>query len=87
VKIHQEKRFRKDLNKIMKQGKDFNKLTDAIEILISPKTLEPKYKEHPLHGNYKGYRECHLEPDWLLIYKLQPEVLMLARTGSHSDLF
>ena len=79
----------KDYKIIEKQGKDVKKLLDIIEILAEGKQLDSKYKDHSLIGNYKGYRECHIFPDWLLIYKHEEDilVLILARTGSHSELF
>ena len=82
-------KFKKDYKIIEKQGKDVKKLLDIIEILAEGKQLDSKYKDHSLIGNYKGYRECHIFPDSLLIYKHEEDilVLILARTGSHSELF
>lgn len=87
MKIREQKQYKKDYKKIEKQNKDLDKLDEAVFLLATNQSLSPKYLDHPLNGDYKGYRECHIEPDWLLIYKLEPDVLKLARTGSHSDLF
>ncbi len=69
--------------------KNFDKLFETIEILANGETLDAKYHDHDLSGNYKGTRECHIEPDWLLIYEINNNVLvlMLYRVGSHSELF
>ena len=81
--------FKKDLKLAKKQGKDLDKLFNVIEILEKGEKLEKKYKDHSLSGEYKGTRECHIEPDWLLVYEIMNDVLilMLYRLGSHSDLF
>lgn len=79
--------FKRDYKKIKKQGKELNKLKVVIEKLVSGKSLEPRYKDHQLSSGFKGYRDCHIEPDWLLIYKRSPESITLERTGSHSELF
>lgn len=81
--------FKKDFKLAKKQGKNIDKLFAVIEKLANGETLEPKYRDHDLVGNYKGCRECHIEPDWLLVYEIFEDVLvlMLYRTGSHSDLF
>ena len=72
-----------------KQNKNLDKLFEVIDILANGGTLEAKYRDHDLTGNYKGTRECHIEPDWLLIYEIQNNVLvlMLYRLGTHSELF
>ena len=82
-------RFKKDIKLAKKQGKDLDKLFKIIEKLAQGKTLEAKYRDHSLTGDYKGTRECHIEPDWLLIYEIIEDVLVLSlqRIGSHSDLF
>ena len=71
-----------------KQGKDMRLLGDVIDLLLSQKVLDEKYHDHPLSGNYVGFRECHILPDWLLIYAIDKDSLILiaSRTGSHSDL-
>ena len=81
--------FKKDIKLAKKQGKDIDKLFAVVEQLANRIPLEPKYKDHLLTGNYSGCRECHIEPDWLLIYEVFDDVLvlLLSRVGSHSDLF
>ncbi len=79
--------FKKDYKRIKKQGKDLEQLRIVITKLATVEKLEPKYKDHGLTGSLKGYRDCHVEPDRLLIYKLIGDRLFLERTGSHSDLF
>ena len=81
------KQFHKDLKKVQKRGKEIEKLKQVIIQLVNEKPLERKFREHQLIGNYKGRRECHIEPDWLLIYKTTKEEIIFERTGSHSDLF
>lgn len=81
--------FKKDVKLAKKQGKDIDKLLEAVEKLANGDTLDAKYRDHTLTGDYDGCRECHIEPDWLLIYEIYNDVivLMLYRLGSHSDLF
>lgn len=81
--------FKKDLKLAKKQGKNIDKLFSVIEQLANGQALDEKYRDHDLSGNYKGCRECHITPDWLLIYEVIDEVLvlMLYRAGSHSELF
>ena len=88
-KIKFTKRFKKDLKQAKKQGKDIEKLFDVIEKIAKDEALDEKYRDHSLAGNYKGTRECHIEPNFLLIYEKIEGVLILSlvRTGSHSDLF
>ena len=81
--------FKRDLKLAKKQNKNIDKLFEIIEILANGHQLPAKYRDHELTGNYKDTRECHIEPDWLLIYEIREEilVLMLNRVGSHSELF
>lgn len=79
--------FKKDFKNIKKREKKLEKLAHIITELQQGKQLPPKNKNHKLKGNYLDYWECHIEPDWLLIYKLTTTELILVRTGSHSDLF
>ncbi|MDI9470723.1 MAG: type II toxin-antitoxin system YafQ family toxin [Bacillota bacterium] len=81
--------FKKDLKLAKKQGKDLNKLYDVIDLLAKGERLEARYRDHALTGDYKETRECHIEPDWLLVYEhiIDVLVLMLYRLGSHSELF
>lgn len=82
-------KFQKDLKKIKKRGYDISLLTDIIKKLSAGESLPPKNMDHMLIGNYIGCRECHVTPDWLLIYKIVENqlILYLTRTGTHSDLF
>ena len=81
------KTFSKDVKLALKRGKNINKLKEAIELLSTNSVLPIKYKDHSLIGNYIGRRECHIEPDWLMIYKIDKEIIIFERTGTHSDLF
>ncbi len=82
-------KFKKDLKLAKKQGKNTDKLLKVIEQLANGKPLEPQYRDHDLTGEYLGCRECHIEPNWLLIYEIFDDVLVLLlnRVGSHSELF
>ena len=81
--------FKKDLKLAKKQNKDLDKLFEVVNFLASGGTLDARYRDHDLSGNYKGTRECHIEPDWLLVYEIRDKVLvlMLYRLGTHSELF
>ena len=81
--------FKKDLKQAGKQKKDLDKLFEVVSILANGGILDEKYHDHDLSGKYKGTRECHIESDWLLVYEIRNEVLilMLYRVGSHSELF
>ena len=81
--------FRKDLKKIQKRGYDISLLTDVVKLLTDGKKLPEKNRDHQLSGTFTGCRECHITPDWLLIYEIDGNelILYLTRTGSHSDLF
>lgn len=87
IEIIYTTRFKKDLNRVKRRGKDCQKLKVVIEKLVLQESLEPRYRDHALVGNYVDSRECHIEPDWLLIYRMPANQLFLERTGSHSDLF
>jgi mRNA interferase YafQ len=87
LKIHRTSQFKKDFKKAVKSGKKIDLLVNIIEKLAKQETLPPKNKDHSLSGNYANFRECHIQADWLLIYKYDQETLYLTRTGSHSDLF
>lgn len=82
-------KFKKDLKLAKKRGKNLDKLYELVDKLAKRQTLETKYKDHSLIGNYNNLRECHIEPDWLLVYEIPDEVLVLIlnRTGTHSDIF
>ena len=83
--------FKKDYKLAIKRGLRIERLDTVIEMLSMGKPLPPEYRDHELSSNWKGYRECHIQPDWLLIYSKEDEdcvnFLSLIRTGSHSDLF
>ena len=81
------KQFGKDYKLAMKRGLAVEALDTVIGTLLAEKPLSAKYRDHNLSGNYKNYRECHIQPDWLLIYRIANTVLVLYRTGSHADLF
>lgn len=81
------KQFRKDLKKAKKQGKDLAKLQRVMNMLAGQKPLAAKYRDHPLTGKLKGYRDCHVEPDWVLIYRIKNPEIRFERIGTHSELF
>ena len=80
-------RFKRDVKLAEKRGRDLGKLKLVLEILISQQPLPPSTRDHPLKGDWRGYRDLHIEPDWLLIYRIEGTDLYLARTGTHADLF
>lgn len=90
-KIDYTSSFKKQLKKIAKQGKNLKKIEFVIQSLADGESLEEKYRDHSLENDkyYKNCRECHIEPDWLLVYKIENEclILVLVATGSHSELF
>lgn len=79
--------FERDLKRMLKRGKKKEKIKEVIKLLLGQRKLSQSYRDHKLIGNYKERRECHIEPDWLLIYKLRKKEIIFERTGSHSDLF
>lgn len=88
LEIQYERSFKKDFKRMLKRGYNQEYLKEVLTLLVNQAVLPEKYKDHNLIGNYAGYRECHIEPDWLLIYKIYDDklILVLTRTGSHSDL-
>ncbi len=88
-KIRPTAKFQKDLRRIQKRGYDLSLLTVVLKLLADGKPLPEKNKDHNLGGNYKGCRECHITPDWILIYEISDDdlILYLTKTGTHSDLF
>lgn len=86
-KVSQTCQFLRDLKRIAKRGKELDKLKRIVTLLAKDEPLEPKHRDHALSGNWKHSRDCHIEPDWLLIYTLDDDSLRLERTGTHSDLF
>ena len=87
MNIHYTSQFKKDYKRLKKQNKNLSKLRAVIEQLVGGQVLDPKYKDHQLSGNWDGHRDCHIEPDWILIYTTDEATLRLERTGTHSDLF
>ncbi len=88
-KLSETSRFRKDVKLLLKRGYDISKLKQVIALLLTGSPLPEKYRDHRLIGDKRGTRECHIEPDWLLVYQIQKDVLVLVvvATGTHSDLF
>ena len=82
-------KFEKDLKLMKKRGYDLKLLKEVIDILSKEEELSSKYKDHYLQGDYIGFKECHIKPDWLFVYKIDNNILVLtlSRTGTHSDLF
>lgn len=85
--IRRTSQFKRDVKRVQRQGKDLEELKRVLEMLVKEGELAPKYRDHVLVGQYKGTRECHIEPDWLLLYERAESEIVLIRTGSHSDLF
>jgi mRNA interferase YafQ len=86
--IQTTNRFEKDFKRVHKSGqKDMQKIKALMRKLANGERLDPKHNDHPLIGNYKGRRDCHIEPDWLLIYKIDGDKIIFERTGSHAELF
>ena len=86
-RLSQTTQFSRDLKKMRKRGKDLATLKGIVKQLAHGEPLEAKHKDHPLIGPWKNCRDCHIEPDWILIYSIDAHSLRLERTGSHSDLF
>ncbi len=87
LKLIQEKSFDKDIELAIKRHKNMQKIWDIINLLVKNKQLPSKNRNHKLQGKFIEYWECHIEPDWLLIYRKTSEEIILSRTGSHADLF
>ena len=89
LKAKTTKQFEKDFKLIIKQGRDLEKLKAIMKKLTNQEPLDMRYKDHKLIGNLEGHRECHIEPNWLLVYRIQQseETIVFVRTGSHSDIF
>ena len=79
--------FHRDVKRLRERGKDTERLKALIELLLEGKPLPPQYKDHPLKLNWAGYRDAHVEPDWVLIYSATRETVHLERTGTHAELF
>ena len=89
LRIKYHNAFKRDYKRLKKRGMDMELLHDTIRMLVQGETLPERYRDHALTGDYKGYRDLHITPDWLLIYRVEETelILVLSRTGSHSDLF
>lgn len=89
LEIVASNRFKKDLKTALKRGYNISLLEEAVNRLATQEPLDEKYRDHQLAGDYSGFRECHIAPDWLLVYRINEEglLLLLFRTGTHSDLF
>lgn len=89
LKLIPTTKFKKDVKRLKKRGFNLDELYGIIEQLLNLETLDPKLKDHPLKGKYAGFRECHVQPDWLFIYAICEDKLILtaSRTGTHSDVF
>lgn len=85
--LAQTNQFARDMKRMIRRGKDPARMREVVSRLARGETLAPKFKDHPLRGEWRGSRDCHLEPDWVLIYTTDPFLLRLERTGSHADLF
>ncbi|MEI6178362.1 MAG: type II toxin-antitoxin system YafQ family toxin [Verrucomicrobiota bacterium] len=81
--IFQTSRFKKDVKKIKSRGKDIEKLLSVVKIILAGEPMEERHHDHPLSGKWTGSRDCHIEPDWVLIYRMESDCLYLERTGSH----
>ncbi|MSP33488.1 MAG: type II toxin-antitoxin system YafQ family toxin [Rickettsiales bacterium] len=86
-KIESSNRFEKELRQMFKRGKSLQKFRDILDILITGREIPAKYRDHKLQGEFKNFRDLHIEPDWVLIYQVTGNVVILERTGTHSDLF
>lgn len=87
LKLKVSGQYKRDHKTILKRGWNVEQLKRVLEVLLNDEKLDRQYHDHELSGNHVGYRECHIESDWLLIYKIADGQLKLQRTGSHSDLF
>ena len=89
LKVKMTSQFKKDWKKKVKRNYNIKKFEKVLSLLINEQSLDEKYKDHKLIGDYEGCLECHIEPDWLLIYYIENDILTLtlSRTGTHSDLF
>ena len=86
-RVSQTTQFSRDVKRMRKRGKDLAKLRKIVGILAAGETLHPKHHDHALIGPWQTSRDCHIEPDWILIYTADENILRLERTGTHSDLF
>ena len=87
LRIRRTSRFKKDVKRMLKRGKDLDKLLFVVRELSAKRKLPAGYKDHPLKGQHRDKRDCHIKPDWILLYAIEGSELILYRTGTHSDLF
>ncbi|MDR1800615.1 MAG: type II toxin-antitoxin system YafQ family toxin [Lachnospiraceae bacterium] len=89
LKPRYSSQFKKDFKTVEKRGYDISLFEEVLVMLVNEQPLPEKYRDHLLAGNFKGHRECHITPDWLLVYKIEKKILTLSltRTGTHSDIF
>jgi len=87
LQVEYSNAFKKDIKRIQKRGKDIKKFKKITDLLSNKKPLPQKCRDHVLTGNYHKHKECHIEPDWLLIYRIEASILFFERMGSHADLF
>ena len=85
--IRRTTQFKRDIKRLLRSRKDIEKLLSIVEELAEGRKLSPEYHDHPLNGKHKNKRDCHIEPDWILIYAIEDDELVLYRTGSHPQLF
>lgn len=85
--VHYSGQFKRDVKQAQRRGKDMEKLKALLTLLIAGEVLPESYLDHPLKGRWRGFRDAHIEPDWLLIYKIDCDVVRFERTGRHADLF
>jgi len=85
--IRRGRQFKKDFRQALRRNKDMERLKVVITLLVEGADLPEEYRGHSLKGRWKGFRECHMEPDWLLIYRIDEKGVELVRTGTHADLF
>lgn len=89
LEIKTSSKFKRDLKRIMARGYSLARMNEVVSALAEKQALPPEYRDHALTGKWTGYRECHIQPDWLLIYRVEKDelILLLVRSGTHSDLF
>lgn len=85
--IRQSTKFRRDVKRLLRQGVDLSKLEMIFVAFVAQQPLDERFRDHALVGDWKGFGECHIQPDWLLIYRIERDELQLARTGTHAQLF
>jgi len=87
LRIRRTSQFKKDVRRVLKRDKDLDKLVFVIRELSAERRLPFSYRDHPLRGRHKDKWDCHIEPDWILLYAVEGNELVLYRTGTHSDIF